>query len=573
MKNLPEETRQIRSYLPNDLELNNWEQIKSFFDELLNRHLHSVYDLKKWLQDKSELEAALSEEMGWRYIKTSCDTNNESLAKAYQYYVENILPHVSKLSNQLDKTLINCQYVHELKEEPYQVMLRTVKKQIELFREENIPIFTELQTTEQEYGKISGAMTIKHDDKELTLQQANNYLKDTNRNVREEVFNKIYERRIQDKDALNELLSRLLDKRHTAAQNAGFDNYRDYKYQELGRFDYTVKDCHSFHHSIASQVCPIVDRITQKRKEKLGYSTLRPWDMDVDPDLKPPLKPFSDIDELVNKAVKVFSNIRPKYGDFIMKMDRYGYLDLDSRKGKAPGGFNYPLYESNIPFIFMNATHNLRDLETLMHEGGHAIHSFLSKDLELVSFKDIPSEAAELASMSMELISMDQWHLFFDDEESLKRAQRTQLEGVLSVLPWVAIIDSFQDWFYTHPGHSEKERMQEWVKIYQKFSSDHINWDGMEHYRRVMWQKQLHIYEVPLYYIEYAIAQLGAIAVWRNYKSNPQNALNSFEAALSMGYTAPLPKIYQTAGIEFNFSDEYVKELMQFVDKELERLY
>jgi oligoendopeptidase F len=253
-------------------------------------------------------------------------------------------------------------------------------------------------------------------------------------------------------------------------------------------------------------------------------------------------------------------------------MKEMGHLDLDSRIGKAPGGFNYPLYEIGVPFIYMNAAGTLRDLVTMVHEGGHAIHSFLTRDLELTEFKSVPSEVAELASMGMELISMDFWDEFFTNEDDLKRAQKEQLEKVISTLPWVAAIDKFQHWIYENPNHTEKERYDKWKEIMNTFGSAVVDWSGFEDVRSNLWQKQLHLFEVPFYYIEYGMAQLGAIALWRNYKQNPEKTIKQYKEALKLGYTKSIGEIYKTAGIEFNFTRNYVRELMHFVSDELKKL-
>ncbi len=558
-----------RAYIPPELTIDSWKTIEPFYNELIHRKINSPDKLKQWLKDRSELEAMISEELGWRYIRTNCHTGNEELSGAYKYFINHVYPLVTKHSNELDNKLIHNSFIQDLKDNKFIVMLRTIKKRFEIFHKENIALFTEIQNKEQEYGKITGAMTIKHQGKELTLQQASNYLKETDRRIRKEVFVKIQNTRLEKQNDLNALLTDLIHKRHQVAINAGFNNFRDYKFADLGRFDYTPDDCFTFHESIKREICPLVDQLLSKRKKKLSLDSLGPWDLSVDTDMKPPLKPFSTVDELVDKTIAAFTNIRPKFGSFIKTMKAKGHFDLESRKEKAPGGFNYPLYESNIPFIFMNATGNLRDLETIMHECGHAIHSFLSGHLDLLEFKDFPSEVAELASMSMELISMDQWHLFFDKKEDLVRAKRSQLEGVLNVFPWVAIIDRFQQWLYTHPEHSPQQRTDAWLKIHDEFGDHITNWNGLDEYRGNLWQKQLHIFEVPLYYIEYAIAELGAIAIWKNYKKNPSNALDQYEQALSLGYTATIPEIYNAAGIRFDFSKEYVSELITFVNEEL----
>jgi oligoendopeptidase F len=297
--------------------------------------------------------------------------------------------------------------------------------------------------------------------------------------------------------------------------------------------------------------------------------SLRPWDKAVDPEGRNPLKPFSDGKQLAEKTIEVFSKLDPYLGQCLSIMRTMGHLDLESRKGKAPGGYNYPLAEIGVPFIFMNATSTLRDMVTIMHEGGHAIHNFLTRDLELNDFKSTPSEVAELASMSMELISMDHWDLFFSDAEELKRAKREHLEDIIETLPWVATIDKFQHWIYENPGHSAQERKESWNRIFHEFADTVTDWSGLEKTKDYLWQKQLHLYEVPFYYIEYGMAQLGAIAVWRNYRKDPQLGLRGYQNALRLGYLKPIPEIYAAANIKFDFSSAYIKELMDFVKAEL----
>ena len=558
-----------QKFIANNLQINSWESIEKYFTELQNTTFNSVEDVLNWLKNRSELVSIVSENLAWRYIKMTCDTTDKKIAQSYNFFVTEIEPKINEFTDILNKKFIENNFLSELTEEKYFILIRAVKKQIEIFRKENIPIIADLQTLEQEYGKISGAQTINYDDKEQTLQQASNYLKKTDRNVREEVYRLIQERRIKDVDKLNVNFTRLIKKRMKLAKNADYDNYRDYKFDAMGRFDYSVKDCLDFHESIEKAVLPLSNQIYKQRKEKLKLDELKPWDLQVDVDKKKPIKVFETSKELIEKTIKCFSKIKPKYGEFIEIMNKNGYLDLDSRIGKAPGGYNYPLYESNIPFIFMNSTGNIRDLTTMMHEGGHAIHSFLSKDLELVDFKSTPSEIAELASMSMELISMEYWDIFLEDADELKRAKRQQLQDIITVLPWIATVDKFQHWIYTNPTHSVPDRIENWLKIAKQYSSEHINWETCEWYFSNTWQKQLHIFEVPFYYIEYGFAQLGAIAIWRNYKLNPEKTLNQYENALKLGYSASIPKVYETAGIKFDFSEKYIGELIEFVENEL----
>ena len=566
------QVKAIREFVSADLTIDSFKSIEKYFDNLLQRDFNSLSDLKQWLLDRSELTSVLEEDFAWRYIRMNCDTANEELAKNYEVFITQIEPEVAKFSNLLDEKFFQTSLREDLNNAEFLVFNRSLEARMEIFREKNLELISELQVEEQKYGKLSSEMTISHKGKEITLQEASNFIKDPNREIRKDFFKKINKRRLQDAHVLQDLLTTLLSKRHIISKNADFTNYLEYKWTDLGRFDYNIEENSLFHMSIAAEVCPIVDALLIERKKRLGLKSLRPWDLDVDSELKSPLKPFANVDELVEKTILSFENIRPKYGSFIREMQNGGFFDLDSRIGKAPGGFNYPLYESNIPFIFMNATGNLRDLETMFHEGGHAIHSFLSAGQKLIEYKELPAEVAELASMSMELISMDQWHNFFDSNDDLKRAKRTQLEGVLQILPWIAAVDQFQHWLYKNPDHSDEERITAWVDIFNIFGSKMVDWEDLSKEKEFMWQKQLHIFEVPLYYIEYGIAQLGAIAVWKKYKENPEKALDQFEAALSLGYSVPIPEIYKTAGIHFNFSQAYVKQLMDFVSTELRKL-
>jgi oligoendopeptidase F len=562
----------VRNFVPNNLKINSFDDVKPYFDDLKFRSLTYQKDIWNWLLDRSELESILSENMAWRYIKMNCNTADSNLSELFNKFITEIEPEIALYSNILDKRFYNDEILSKVDRTKLFTIIRELRKDIELFREENIPIEAEMQQKEQEFGVISSQMLIHFNNEEITLQKAANFLKDTNREMRKEIYHLINERRLQDSEKLNNLLSELIQLRNKIALNAGFKNYRDYKFKSLSRFDYGVDDCKQFHTAIAETVRPLVNELHKIRKEKLALDVLKPWDLDVDKDNKDALKPFNTADELVRKTTLIFRDLELEFGMYLNEMKNMGYLDLESRKNKAPGGFNYPLHESNVPFIFMNATGNLRDVVTMLHEGGHAVHAYLCADHELVNFKETPSEIAELASMSMELITMDYWHYFFDDAEELKRAKRLHLEDVLTVLPWVATIDKFQHFLYENPSHNIEERKQTWLRISKEFGSDVIDFTGLEQFRENQWQKQLHIFEVPFYYIEYGIAQLGAIAVWKNYKKDKTLAIKNFKAALKMGYTSPIPHVYKQAGIEFNFSKAYIQELVDFVKDELLKL-
>ncbi len=564
--------KNVRHFLPGTFTLTTWASLEPFFKDLKDRTILSAAALEKWLYDRSELESAVSEDLAWRYIKMTCDTADQQLTDSYNYFISEIDPHIAPYSNELNKKLISSAFLSELDQQRYYIYLRGVKKALELYRDENVPLLTKIATEAQRYGAISGAMTIEWKGKELTLQMAMSLMKDPDRTIRKEVFEKVQKRRATDENTLNELYSSLLKLRHQVALNAGFKNYRDYKFDELGRFDYTVNDCYNFHSAIATSILPLAEESDKERKKLLQLPTLRPWDTEVDIDGKPALHPFTNGEDLLNKTITCFTKVRPQYGNYLKIMKTMGHLDLESRKGKAPGGYNYPLYESGVPFIFMNAVGLHRDMVTMVHEGGHAIHSFVTHNLALIDFKSTPSEVAELASMSMELISMEHWNVFFENQDDLKRAKKEQLEKALKTLLWIAVIDKFQHWIYLNPTHTNEERNNRWKELITEFSSTVVDWTGYEDVKGRMWQNQLHLFEVPFYYIEYGMAQLGAIAIWRNYKNNPENALDAYEAALRLGYTRSIPEIYKTAGIQFNFSEEYVLELANFVKVELQKI-
>lgn len=562
--------RPARKFLPEDFSLSSWGKLKPYFDELLDRPLDSMAALKKWLSDRSELESVVSEDMAWRYIRMTCYTENEEYRKSYQDFVQNIQPEIAPVSDKLNRKATDCEFLDDLSEEEgYNILVRNLKKEIEIFREENVPLFTEITTETQKYAQITGAMTVEVDGKTLTLQQASVYLMSTDRAKREEVYRKINERRLRDKDELDALFTRLIKLRHQVAVNAGFKNFRDYMFKALGRFDYTPQDCFDFHDAIEHEVVPLLEEFARERKRSLGVDVLRPWDKAVDPEGRDALKPFTDSNELTEKTIRVFRNLDTYLGQCLSIMQTMGHLDLESRIGKAPGGYNYPLAEVGVPFIFMNATSTLRDMVTIMHEGGHAIHNFLTRDLALNDFKSTPSEVAELASMSMELISMDHWDVFFTDEAELHRARREHLEDIIETLPWVATIDKFQHWIYENPDHTVEDRKREWNKIFSRFADTLTDWRGLQEARDYLWQKQLHLYEVPFYYIEYGMAQLGAIAVWRNFRSDPKRGLEGYQNALKLGYLRTIPEIYEAANVKFDFGRDYIRELMAFVRAEL----
>lgn len=565
-------SKKNRVFLPESYTINNWDSLKEYYENIKNRPVSSQNEFTNWLRDKSELESYVSENFAWRYIKMTCDTSNETLQKDYQDFVENIQPHLAAYEDVINKKTLEYAEKWDVQEDGYAIMIRGIKESVKIFREENIALFTDIQLKQAEYQSITGAMTVTINGEEMTMPKAATLLQSTDRILRETAWKAISERRFTDKEKLNQNFSELLALRNQVAKNAGFKNFRDYMFSAMGRFDYSPQDCFDFHESIAQTVVPIVNKMETERKVSLGYDSYKPWDAKVDTEGKEALKPFTDGQELLDKTEICFANINPEFSSYIKTMRKMGHFDVESRKGKAPGGYNYPLEETGVPFIFMNATDTTRDMVTMVHEGGHAIHSFVVRDLPLNAYRNTPMEVAELASMSMELISMEHWDAYFTNPDDLKRAKREHLKDILAALPWIATVDKFQHWIYENPQHTLEERAEKWESILSELGDSVTDWSGLEEFKKYSWQRQLHIYEVPFYYIEYGMAQLGAISVWRNYKNNPEKGIEQYINALSLGYTKGIKEIYQEAGIRFDFSKAYISELMIFVQEELEKL-
>lgn len=549
------------SLVPDGLQVTDWASVQQYYNDLLKRDIDSLDSLKQWLKDLSDIDTVVSEDFRWRYVNMTRDTTDKEVSDRLQEFYEEIDPNLKTISFKLNTKLIVCPFTKQL-DDKYAIYLRSAQKQVDLFREENLPLFKEMSLLEKKYAGIIGAMSIEHDGKTLTIAQAGKLLKSSDRELRETIYRKVNDRRKQDADELENLFDELLKLRHQVALNCGFNNYRDYKFVAMGRFDYTVADCEDFHKSVAEVIVPLVAKIEEEKRQKLGLDVLKPWDTEADADPNSSLAPFSNSEELVSRSIETLAKVKPLFGEVLKDMDQAGLLDLESRAGKAPGGYNMTLPKTGLPFIFMNAAGTDRDVKTMVHEAGHAVHSYLSRDLEILGFKRYPSEVAELASMSMELFTMPYWDSFYPDAGDLQRAQKDQLKGIIGTLPWIANIDKFQHWLYTNPGHTRQQRTDAWLRIYKEFHTDNIDWSGEESVLEILWHKQLHIFEVPFYYIEYGFAQLGAVAMWQQYQADATKAIVNYSAALELGYTQSIPAIYEKAGIEFKFDNAYISSLM-----------
>ena len=562
-----------RRFLPYDFKITDAKSFEKYLKELSERIIESKADLENFVFDYGEIYAVSSEDMAWRYIKMTIDTRDEKLQESYSDFVQNIQPILSKYSNIYDKKINESPFQKRLAEkEGFEILFRNTASSIDLFREENIDIQSQLGELSKKYGAISAGMSIEVNGEKLTLQGAAKHLQNSDRAFRKDVYEKVQNRRLEDKDALNELFDKLITLRQTEAKNAGFDNYVDYRFKQLGRFDYGVKECQEFHESVKSEILPILNKLYKIKKEELGLEQLKPYDLSATPVGQEPLKPFDGAADLITKSQKVFYKIDEEFGQGLDELVKLNQLDLESKEGKAPGGYNYPLFETGVPFIFMNAVGTHSDMITMMHEGGHAVHSVVTQTLPTTQFKSFPSEIAELASMSTELLSMPYWDEFYPDPKDLTRAKRDQLFRCIEVLPWVALIDAFQLWIYQNPTHSHQERAEKWTQLFSEYSSSEIDYSDYENYTANLWQKQLHLFEVPFYYIEYGIAQLGAIGVWKNATADKEKAVYHFKKALKAGNMFSLPDTYSKAKVPFDFSKKRIAELSKFVLKQLDLL-
>ncbi|MFZ4631380.1 MAG: M3 family oligoendopeptidase, partial [Bacteroidia bacterium] len=556
-----------------DFQPTSFEVIEPYYNHLLNidwnteavtdtthgSNDHGVF--AAWLANRSELESCLDEQQAWLYVALSCDTENTDKRKAYEFFVQEIYPKIAPLDDALNAKMLAYPGLDRYHEPGFDRLLRMVRNARELYREENIPLQTELKGLESQYGAKTGSLSIVYNGHEYTLPQAQNLLKSPDPSQREAVYRLIMEARAGIGEDLQGLMDRMLDLRHRVALNAGFANYRDYRFRELNRFEYGVEECETFHQSVRDSFMPLKEHMDHNKALINGLDRLRPWDLKALPAGLKPLQPFEGQKDLIQKSIAAFQQLDPFFGECLSTMDRMGRFDLESRKGKAPGGYNYPMMESGAPFVFMNATGSMEDLETMMHEGGHAVHSFLVHPLRLNVYRQTPSETAELASMSMELLSMVAYPHFFGNPEDLHRASYEQIQRALGVLPWIACIDAYQHWMYTHPGHSRNERSHAWKELLQQYTSPVVDWSGLDEWLDYQWQGQLHLFEMPFYYIEYGFAQIGALGVWRNCTSDPVHGLAAYREALALGNTVSINDVYRQAGVPFEANHAYVEEL------------
>jgi oligoendopeptidase F len=561
-----------RAFVPEKIDLGDWSQIAPLFDRLEAgaAQCKTAATLEGWLLDWSELNAALDEEGARRYIAMTCHTDNTDAEKAYLHFVEQIEPQLKPRQFRLEELYLQHRLRGKLAGQRYAVFDRATQVRVDLYRAENVPLETEEAKLSQQYQKLSGSLTVKFRDEEKTLVQMAPYLEEPDRALRKEAWELVAHRRLQEAEKFEDAFDRLVTLREQIAKNAGFANYRDYAFRANRRFDYTPKDCLGFHETIEREVMPMLRELQGERREQLKLDGLRPWDLAVDPLNRPPLRPFGKVDQMVSNTQRIFSQLDAELAGGFREMNDLRLLDLENRKGKAPGGYQSTLAEARLPFIFMNAVGVQRDVETILHEAGHAFHALATRNEDFFAYRHAPIEFCEVASMSMELLGNEFIEAFYSSPDA-KRARRTHLDGIINFFPWMAVVDAFQHWVYTHPGHSRAERSAAWLALMDRFGGD-VDWSGHEQARAHLWHRQLHIFIHPFYYVEYGIAQLGALQIWANSKLNRAGALADYKRALALGGSRPLPELFSAAGCRFDFSTETLKPLVALVRHELAKL-
>jgi oligoendopeptidase F len=564
--------RPVRHFVPVEIDFADFSQLQPLYDQLLKRPLESTGDLERWLKDFSELSSAVDEYGARLYIDKSCHTDDPQIEKRFMQFVEEIEPRLKPLYFAMQKKFLAAPAVSLLDEKRYGILIRKWRADVEIFRPANIPLETELTRLNNEYDKLNGAMMVVFEGKERTLQQMARYSEQTDRGLRQRAWETVTARRMKDCEAIEKIFDQQMVLRAKIAANIDLPSYRDYIWKAYKRFDYTPEQCLQFADAIATSCVPLVKKLDAERQEDLALASLRPWDTAVDPKNRLPLEPFKEgeTEEFINRTKAIFERLSPELAEDFESLRTNNNLDLDSRKGKQPGGYQSSLEESRQPFIFMNAAGLQRDVETLLHEGGHAFHALAARHEELVFLRSAPMEFCEVASMSMELLGAEHFDVFYNPADAA-RARRNMIEGIIRFFPWMATIDSFQHWLYQNPGHTREQRKTEWLRLSDRFGGN-VDWTGLEKVRESNWQRQLHLFHSPFYYIEYGIAQLGALQIWLKSKEDPRRALSNYRAALKLGGTKPLPELFGAAGIRFDFSEKTLKPLMNALAEELASL-
>lgn len=558
---------QPRQFVPDKADLTRKETVASLCQQLLSYPVESAPEMEKLILDRSELEAAIAQQKSILYIQMTCQTDDPQKAKAYQSFIETVSPVVRSLSDQLDRKMIEAVDAVQFEEPRYDVYFRKMRSDIEIFREENIPLQTEESLLSQQYQTVTGAMTVEFRGKEYPVPQMARFYLDTDRSVRQEAWQATAQRYLQDKDTLDEIFDTMISLRDKIARNSGFANYRDYKFKEYHRFDYTPQTCRQYHDAIELYMVPLLRQMHQQRAEDMKLPTLRPWDIQCDPLGRTVLKPAENLERFTEGLCVVFCGVDRELGSQFRMMLAEGLLDLESRKGKAPGGYQATLYETRKPFIFGNTNGTDNDLHLLAHEGGHAFHTLACAHHALMDYRHAPMEFCEVASMSMEFLSAANLDVFYNADQQ-QRWWRDKMESTVRTLIQVAVFDAFQHWLYENPSHTRIQRQQQWADLNRRFGSGIEDWDGLDAFRQSQWHRVLHFFQVPFYYIEYGIAQLGALGLWAQARQDRAAAVKNYKQALALGGSCPLPELFAAAELEFDFSEKTIQPLAEMIRRQ-----
>jgi oligoendopeptidase F len=548
-----------------------WEDILPHYEELASRPLN-VGNVEAWLADWSQFESVVVEAAALANFAYSCDTTDAERETAQLRFGTDIAPRAYAQRVRLQERLVELGYVRP----GIETVVERFRNQMRMFNEANVPLFAQLSKLVTEWSKVNGAMTVDWDGDEKTPSQLLPFLLSNHRAERERAFKLRARPYIEKRNAIAALFDQMYDLRQQVARNVGFDNFRDFSHQDKNRFDYTPDDCFRFHEAVEAAVLPAVERIRDRRRRHMGLEALRPWDTSVDPRGRPPLKPFDEISTFIDRASDVFAHVDPDFQRYYDAMVEGHLLDLDNRKGKAPGGYCQTLPFRKMPLIFMNAVGIDIDLRTLLHESGHAFHTFEAARLPLLFQQHPGSEMAEVASMAMELLAspyIGRESGGYYSEDEARRSRIEQLEGIILSFPHCASVDAFQHWMYVNPaGRDADARDAKWLELRRRFESDSVDWTGLDNERIARWYQQPHFFASPFYYIEYGIAQLGALQVWRNSLRDAKEAVRKYREALALGATRRLPALFEAAGARLIFDSAGMGELVELVEGELEKL-
>jgi oligoendopeptidase F len=548
-----------------------WPQIEPFYAQLASRDL-TAENVGAWLADWTRLANLLNETQTRLYVATTVNTADAAAQERFHTFLEQIGEPAQRAEQILREKLL----ASGLEPDGFDVPLRAIRADAELFREANVPLFTQERKLETEYDTIVGAQTVNWEGEERTISQLRPLYLSPGRAIRERAWRLSMERQLADRTTLNDLWTRLLKLRLQISSNAGFSDYRTYRWKVFKRFDYTPEDCLTFHDAIEQVVVPAAERVYERRRQQLELDVLRPWDLSVDPLGRPALHPFDSVTELESKVEAMFRQVDPELGEYFAIMRREGLLDLDNRKNKAPGGYQIDLRAVKRPFIFMNAVGLHDDVQTMLHEGGHAFHCFESSRLPYAQQLEFGSEIAEVASMSMELLAapyLTAENGGFYSKADAARARIEHLESLILFWPYMAVVDAFQHWVYTHPNEAMQpaECDAEWARLWSRFMAG-VNWEGLEAEMKTGWHRKLHIFQIPFYYVDYGLAQAGAVQVWRNALTDQAAAVRRYREALSLGNTRPLPALFEAAGAKLAFDAATLGELVSLIETTITEL-